>query len=58
MKFPFSHERKSNPSPTRWYIYFSSTLIQINVIVETLGVGRDFREAHFFKQRNKKERAM
>ena len=32
MKYQFLHERKSNLSPTQWYIHFSSILIQIKVV--------------------------
>ena len=42
MKDPILHERKPSPSPKQWYIYFSSILIEIKNIAQTLGVGRDF----------------
>ena len=42
MKYSFLHERKSNPNPTQWYIYFSSILMQIKVIAQALQVCKDF----------------
>ena len=49
MEYPFLRERKLNPSLTQWYIYFSSDLIQIKVIAQTLGgvVCSDFGEVLF-----------
>ena len=39
MEYPFLRERNLNPSLTQWYVYFSSDLIQIKVIAQTLGGG-------------------
>ena len=49
MKYPFLHEKKPNPSPTQLEIYFSSILIQINVIAQVSGVGRDFCDMDFLQ---------
>ena len=40
MKYQFLNERKPNPSPEQWYIYFSLILIQIKVLAQNLGLGR------------------
>ena len=51
MKYQFCNKK----SPILSYIYFLIS-IQIKVIVQTLGVGRDFLEAHFFTKCNKKQK--
>ena len=50
MKDPILHERKPGPSPKQWYIYFSSILIELKNIAHTLGVGRDFWQAHYLRK--------
>ena len=42
------------PSRHSDILIFFSILIQIKVVVQTLGVSRDLRQAHFLTKRNKK----
>ena len=50
MEYPFLRERNLDPSLTQWYVYFSSDLIQIKVIAQTLGGGYvQILEKCFFK---------
>ena len=51
MKYQFCNKK----CPILSYIYFLIS-IQIKVIAQTLGVGRDFLEAHFFTKCNKKQK--
>ena len=40
MKYLFLFDRKPNPNSMHWSIYFSSILIQMKVIAQTLGIDK------------------